>query len=316
MKTYDNLQSRSFGQPSTQNQTLKMKTLKSLTIGLISAAILSTALPSRAQELPNPAGLTPFATDTDVTIGFERDGEVYYLSGSPQMNNLRNWEVEIVPSAQLSDRARWTFKWFYEDTFGAPYVVIQNQASGHFLITESNGDGDIVGQTTYESDNISLIRWFLVSRIDGRVNLFQRGNRRFLTHLNENPLRTDTLPGSDRNSSRSTPIPAEGDWRFNLQPARADSDGDGVPDDRDTFPNSILTPTVIIGGQDTGVPNTRFSDGSTISDQIAKRAAAAKNHGQFVSAVAELTNWLKSEGLITGAQKGAIDSAAAKSNKF
>ena len=40
----------------------------------------------------------------------------------------------------------------------------------------------------------------------------------------------------------------------------------------------------------------------------------ARNHGAFVSGVAHLTNSLKSAGLISGAQKGAIQSAAAHSH--
>ena len=54
-----------------------------------------------------------------------------------------------------------------------------------------------------------------------------------------------------------------------------------------------------------------FSNGCTTSDLIAQLADGAKNHGQFVSGVAHLTNDLKGAGLITGAEKGAIQSAAA-----
>jgi hypothetical protein len=62
------------------------------------------------------------------------------------------------------------------------------------------------------------------------------------------------------------------------------------------------------------VPNTLFEGGCTSSDLIANLAAAAENHGAFVSAVSHLSNeWAKS-GLITGRQKGAIQSAAAKAN--
>jgi hypothetical protein len=93
-----------------------------------------------------------------------------------------------------------------------------------------------------------------------------------------------------------------------------DADGDGFADDEDCNPNSNLSPTVVIGGNNSGVPNTLFDNGCTISDLIAQIAASAKNHGEFVSGVAELTNNLVNQGVITGRQKGAIQNAAAKAN--
>ncbi len=95
-------------------------------------------------------------------------------------------------------------------------------------------------------------------------------------------------------------------WRF------PDADGDGVVDDEDCNPNSNLSPTVVIGGYDSGVPNTLFANGCTISDEIAQLAAAAANHGEFVSSVAGYTDGLAAQGVITGRQKGAIQSAAAR----
>jgi len=93
----------------------------------------------------------------------------------------------------------------------------------------------------------------------------------------------------------------------------ADADLDGVADADDCRVQSDLRPTIIIGAENSGVPNMLFSNGCTTSDLIANIHDSAKNHGQFVSGVAHLTNELKDEGLITGAQKGAIQSAAAHS---
>ena len=90
-----------------------------------------------------------------------------------------------------------------------------------------------------------------------------------------------------------------------------DADLDGVADDVDCEPNSNFSPTVVIDGCESGVPNTFFSNGCTISDLIGHAAANAKNHGDFVSAVAHLLNNLKKAGVITGAQMGAIQSCAA-----
>jgi PA domain len=96
----------------------------------------------------------------------------------------------------------------------------------------------------------------------------------------------------------------------------ADADLDGLADEVDCSPNSDRRPTVIIDGCDTGVPNTFFlsgpNAGCTISDLIRRCAANAGNHGGFVSCVSHLTNELKNDGLITGSQKGAIVSCAAK----
>jgi hypothetical protein len=91
-----------------------------------------------------------------------------------------------------------------------------------------------------------------------------------------------------------------------------DTDGDGVPDNVDTFPNSDVRPTVFVGTCNTMVPNHVFTNGFTMADHIADLAAKSKNHGAFVSGVASLTNDWKRQGIITIAQKGAIDSCAGK----
>jgi hypothetical protein len=93
-----------------------------------------------------------------------------------------------------------------------------------------------------------------------------------------------------------------------------DADGDGVVDDEDCNPNSDLSPTVVIGGYDSGVTNTLFPNGCTISDEIARIAANSADHGEFVAGVAEYTNNLVRLGVITGREKGAIQSAAAKAD--
>jgi hypothetical protein len=91
-----------------------------------------------------------------------------------------------------------------------------------------------------------------------------------------------------------------------------DADSDGVPDDADECPSSILTLTVVIGGCDSGVTNTLFPSGCSISDDINLCAAGAKNHGEFVSCVAHYLNDLKKAGILTGKQKGAIQECAGK----
>jgi PA domain-containing protein len=93
-----------------------------------------------------------------------------------------------------------------------------------------------------------------------------------------------------------------------------DADLDGVDSGVDCEPNSDLRPTIIIEACDSGVTNTLFDNGCTISDLIAHIAASSKNHGQFVSGVARLTAALKRQGLITQAQQDAIMSCAGSSS--
>ncbi|HEV2853954.1 MAG TPA: PA domain-containing protein [Thermoanaerobaculia bacterium] len=90
------------------------------------------------------------------------------------------------------------------------------------------------------------------------------------------------------------------------------SDGDGVPDGRDQCIGSSRSATIVVDGCDSAVTNTTFATGCRITDQINDCAVAAANHDEFVGCVANLTNSLKKSGIITGAQKGAIQSCAGR----
>ncbi len=92
-----------------------------------------------------------------------------------------------------------------------------------------------------------------------------------------------------------------------------DTDGDGCNDDVDPHPNSNEDPTVTIDGCDSGVDNVFINDCSTMNDLISDCAAAAANHDEFVDCVAQLTNAWVASGLITGKQKGKIQSCAGQS---
>lgn len=93
-----------------------------------------------------------------------------------------------------------------------------------------------------------------------------------------------------------------------------DTDGDGIPDDDDACVESDLSATVVIDGCDSGVDNVLFDNGCTISDLAAACADGAGNHGQYVSCIAHLTNELKKDGVISGRDKGRIQSCAAKAD--
>lgn len=89
-----------------------------------------------------------------------------------------------------------------------------------------------------------------------------------------------------------------------------DADGDGVPNDEDCNSNSDTSPTIRIGLIDTGVPNTLFPNGCTMSDLLKELQNGGGNHGSYASAVAHLTNLWVSDRLITGSEKGKIQNAA------
>ncbi|MEW6571557.1 MAG: hypothetical protein AB1390_10360 [Nitrospirota bacterium] len=93
-----------------------------------------------------------------------------------------------------------------------------------------------------------------------------------------------------------------------------DSDGDGIYDDADQCLGSNTNTTLVIADCETGVENVLFDDGCTMSDLIAQCADSAKNHGKFVKCVAHLTNQWKKAQLISGKEKGAIQSCAARSD--
>jgi hypothetical protein len=86
------------------------------------------------------------------------------------------------------------------------------------------------------------------------------------------------------------------------------SDFDGVPDGRDNCVGSDPSPTVVIDGCDTRVPNqgsVLAEPGCRISDFVAG-CAGAPNHDAFVICVRHLTEALRTARLINLAQKRAM----------
>ena len=100
-----------------------------------------------------------------------------------------------------------------------------------------------------------------------------------------------------------------------VPPPPPDTDGDGITDDVDQCPTSDLSATVVIDGSDTGITNILFGTGCTLADVINEKidecAANAKNHGKFVSCVSHETNILKRAKVISGREKGKIQSIVA-----
>ena len=85
-----------------------------------------------------------------------------------------------------------------------------------------------------------------------------------------------------------------------IMPPEGDTDNDGVPDDFDLC-------------QDTAEGSIVDANGCAIS-QLCSPESNYKNHGQYVSCVAQVSEDFLLAGLITQEQKDAIVSEAAQSN--
>jgi len=96
-----------------------------------------------------------------------------------------------------------------------------------------------------------------------------------------------------------------------------DDDDDGVPNNLDACPNTNLEPTVTIFGVNSGVVNTISANGCSLSDSVDAIQAdcgVETNHGKFVSCTAHGLNDLLQTGVITDAEKDALQSAAGRSS--
>jgi len=91
-----------------------------------------------------------------------------------------------------------------------------------------------------------------------------------------------------------------------------DLDNDGIPDAEDKCITSDMSAFIIINACGTGVRNKPVKNGCTMNDLIAQCAGSAKNHGKFVSCIANLTNGWKKDKIISEKEKGAIQTCAAK----
>ncbi|HUP44146.1 MAG TPA: hypothetical protein VM779_01405 [Thermoanaerobaculia bacterium] len=91
-----------------------------------------------------------------------------------------------------------------------------------------------------------------------------------------------------------------------------DRDADGLPDDDDPCPSSDTRSTVTLGSCETTAPNVVVTAGCTLADQLAQLRAEARTHGQFVSAASHLLNQLVAGEMLSGAEKGAVESCAAR----
>lgn len=265
---------------------------------------------------------------------------------TPAVGLNANWQnphsAFVVPHPWSSDYfvAPWINAWNHNQSWGG------NPTAPHYnwtrYATEVSGDGAFVIRLL--ADNCSWI--YLDGTLVGVQNtnlaansygltlsgthtlefiIFDGGGAaggKFILETTTNPLpplNPDLDGDSHPNDEDAFPLDptewadSDGDGIGDNADSPPDADGDGVADDEDPFDDSNTGPTIVIGTCDTGVTNTNFGDGTWANDLIAAARASARNHGQFVNAVSALaTEWLRA-GLITGRERGAIVSCAARS---
>ncbi|MEX0324520.1 MAG: hypothetical protein AB3N33_00370 [Puniceicoccaceae bacterium] len=99
------------------------------------------------------------------------------------------------------------------------------------------------------------------------------------------------------------------------EPVLLDSDGDGLTDDVDPYPLSDMSPTVVLLGIDTGVPNSIpgmpvEESGTTLADVVLELERSAlnstDNHGQYVKQLGQAFKTLERDGWITGRQRAGL----------
>lgn len=81
-----------------------------------------------------------------------------------------------------------------------------------------------------------------------------------------------------------------------------------------TTPSNIIITDKYGNIFDTGIEDKVLDDGMTITQKIQECARNARNHGDFVSCIAHLTNWLMKNGFITNKEKGIIMNIAARAD--
>jgi len=111
------------------------------------------------------------------------------------------------------------------------------------------------------------------------------------------------------------------DFSFTASFTSGDTDGDGVPDDEDNCLNSDKRPFVVVdpAAGATNVPNLLNVDshGCSIQDLVNALAAAAKNHGDYVSGIQAMVKILEANSpprMINHTQANTLGNGAAHSD--
>lgn len=97
-----------------------------------------------------------------------------------------------------------------------------------------------------------------------------------------------------------------------------DGDNDGIPDNEDDCSASNIDNTVYIEWCDSQVINVIFNDGCSLADLVDMVVTYctenSPHHGKFASCFSRNSNELKSDGIISGQEQGALQSCAAQVN--
>lgn len=101
-------------------------------------------------------------------------------------------------------------------------------------------------------------------------------------------------------------------WRLVNEPL--DSDGDGIPDEEDAVPFSIMDPTVMLGGIDSGVVNAVDENGTTLADRFAVLGVPSdyRQPPHFIRPVHTLALELHQAGLLSKKEFQQITQAAVR----
>jgi hypothetical protein len=166
-------------------------------------------------------------------------------------------------------------------------------------------------------------------------------------HDPDNDVDNDGVCGDvDNCPDVANPGQEDGDDDGTGDACETDSDGDGVPDDEDNCPNDSnprqadadddgignacddepfddvsglcpcdMCPTDLEDLEELGIPGVPGGhDYNKLVDKVTCNYSRDwKNHGEFVSCVTHVTNFLKSKGQISNSEKGNIQSDAARS---
>lgn len=239
---------------------------------------------------------TPYGRPEDLDIGVLANGnEVIYFTATSEH---AVYSVELVDATNAVVRTCVTRNTIDAVTglpVGTALTSPDNLAVGpnrELYVVEDNNPGDIWAVTDVDDDGVA-------ERIARFASLGVSGSEPSGLILDPNDPDTFLIcimhPSSGNDALWAITTP----W---------DADGDNVIDPNDLCPDSDLGPTVIVKGvEDSGVENVLYANGCTLADLVNGLAAASRNHGQFVSAVA----YLAAE-LLEGSDRGALTRAAAR----
>lgn len=295
----------------------------------IAVVSLQSCAKEQATELPQAVVQTDVSAPSANDLGFSAEefsvyndkmAEVNILSENAQRVSLRapvNYLAQLCSSilsathqtvGSLNDAEFWDYYYFTGEAGDAVTIFVPRTSPGMdpsislFFGTTTSSTGVSTGDGGPDMT-------FLAFADDNNVDPFNSCFGDPSINLVLPTTGTYTLAVQDF-ASCGTPL----EYEIHTTGIGCDADGDGCEDSVDPHPNSDQTATVVIGGCDSEVANVYVDSCSTMSDLISDCAAAAGNHGEFVSCLSDLSNAWKNAGLISGRDKGKIQSCGAQSN--